>query len=401
MVRDSRTYESRPSRSGPSRSSGPDGQQNENDNLEQANLVWDLWNLRALFPDAERDDLLRVLRRRISGLAREREALVGLWAGDQVILTPGRNFLRAAPELNHGIVVSLHLGPYQLLAEPWLAAGHDPVVLINAGALAEFELASEGMSSHLRHRGKLTFLPVGSPGSLKKAVQGVRDGRPVIVYLDGNNGDQGMGRTREQGLRYQLPGRQIRVRTGLARLACRLEAPLHMINLRWEAGEVMWERAPTLRPRREGDVSAITRRLFDWLFSQVIKFPDQWHYWAMIKDSSSCFTKSRLDERKIPTGLRNDFQKAFLACLEHSPNRVHLILEKDVEVWSGDVLADLTEDRFYPAANMRDQDLDALRASRQSLAELSKSNGLPWVRFHGLRLCLLGMARLGGISDDS
>jgi len=392
-------YQRRQSRSGPSRSSEPDWWLKSSDSLEQANLEWDLWNLRALFPDAERGDLLHILQRRKNGLAREREALAGLWAGDQGILSPGRNFLRAAPEMNHGIVVSLRLGPFHLLAEPWMAAGHDPVILISAGAQAESALDSECMSPHLRYRRKLTYLPVGLPGSLKKAVRAVRDGRPVLVYLDGNNSDRGLGRTREQGLRYQLPGREIRVRTGLARLACRLESPLHMVNLRWTDSEVVWDRAPTLRPRRQDDVSVVTRRLFDWLFSQVLKHPHQWHHWAMIKDSSTCFAKTRLDERQIPQGLRHDFQKAFLACMEHSPDRVHLILEKDVEVWAGSVLADLSEDRFYPAVGMRDQELDGLRAKKMSLTELSKTHGPTWVRFHGLRLCLLGMARLGGMSD--
>jgi len=73
-----------------------------------------------------------------------------------------------------------------------------------------------------------------------------------------------------------------------------------------------------------------------------------------------------------------------------------LILEKDVEVWPGDVLADLSEDRFYTAAGMQDTDLDPLRSGHPTLAELNDFHGEAWVRFHGLRLCLLGMARLGG-----
>ena len=75
---------------------------------------------------------------------------------------------------------------------------------------------------------------------------------------------------------------------------------------------------------------------------------------------------------------------------------MRLILEKEVEVWPGDVLADLSEDRFYPAAGLGDRDLDPLRQGKPTLAEMTECHGLAWVRFHGLRLCLLGMARLGG-----
>ena len=126
------------------------------------------------------------------------------------------------------------------MAEPWLAAGLDPVLLISAAAEAEFTAATAGMSARLNHRGKLTFLPVGPRGFVKQAVRAVRDGRPVLVYLDGNNGERGMVRTREQGLRYQLPGREIRVRTGLARLACRLETAIHPVCLCWEQEVVAW-----------------------------------------------------------------------------------------------------------------------------------------------------------------
>ncbi|MBU2503256.1 hypothetical protein KJ682_18150, partial [bacterium] len=66
-----------------------------------------------------------------------------------------------------------------------------------------------------------------------------------------------------------------------------------------------------------------------------------------------------------------------------------------VEVWREAFLADLSADRFYPAAGLRDQDLEILRTGRPTLAELSEYHGRAWVGFHGLRLCLLGMARLG------
>jgi len=384
------------SRSGPLRGSEPDGRPTANHALRQADLVWDLWNLRALMPMADKGDLMRILQQRELGLAREREALAGLWAGDQVILSPGRSFLANNPTVQSGIVVSLHQGPYQLLAEPWLAAGHDPVLLISAAAEAEFATASRRMSRHLKHKGKLTFLPVGPQGFVKQAVRAVRDGRPVLVYLDGNNGERGMARTREQGLRYQLPGREIRVRTGLARLACRLEAPVHPTCLRWEQGAVVWARESTLTPSRDDDPAAFARVMFDWLFSQVMQQPEQWHHWSMLKESSACFATAGLDEPKVPQGLRDDFRRAFEACLERSPATVKLILEKEVEVWPGDVLADLSEDRFYPAAGMGDGDLDSLREGEPTLAALIAQHGHAWVRFHGLRLCLLGMARLGG-----
>jgi len=375
------------SRSGPSRSSEPEGRPDQ---------AWDLWNLRAIFPAAGRADLKGILRRRERSLAREREALVGLWAGDEGILSPGRNFLAAHPRLGQGITVTLHQGPYQLLAEPWLAAGMDPVLLINDKAEAEFAAASARMCRQLGHRGKLSFLAVGPRGFVRSAVRALRDQRPVLVYLDGNSGEQGMADTRTRGLRYRLPGREIRVRTGLARLACRLEVPVHPVSMHWQDEDVVWEAEPTINTTRQDNPDALSRGLFDWLFSQVMRHPEQWHYWSMIKESSACFANVGLDEPRVPQGLREDFRRAFEACLDRSAETVKLILEKEVEVWPGDVLADLTEDRFYPAAGLGDADLEVLRCGTPTLAALSAQHGTSWVRFHGLRLCLLGMARLGG-----
>jgi hypothetical protein len=124
--------------------------------------------------------------------------------------------------------------------------------------------------------------------------------------------------------------------------------------------------------------------------------PDQWQYWAMLKESCACFAAAGPGSPGVPTGLRDDLRRAFLTCLERSPATVRLVLEKSVAVWPGQVLADLSEDRFYPAAGLRDEDLEPLRSGRPTLADLREHHGESWVRFHGLRLCLLGMVRLGG-----
>jgi hypothetical protein len=206
-----------------------------------------------------------------------------------------------------------------------------------------------------------------------------------------------MAETRRRGLRYRLPGREIRIRTGLARLICRLGCPVHRVSLHWtDTWDLIWRRDPTMTWTRGSDPDQVTRFLFDWCFGRIMARPEQWQYWAMLRESSSCFGTGRLDEPRVPAGLREDFQRAFAVCLDRSPATVRLILEKAVQVWPGDVLADLSEDRFYPAAGLQDADLDILRRDRPTLTALSAHHGEAWVRFHGLRLCLLGMARLGG-----
>jgi hypothetical protein len=330
-------------------------------------------------------------------LAREREALAGLWAGDRSILSPGHGFLDRHPDLRQGIVCSLHLGPYPFLSDPFVKAGLEPGVLLNRRARDSFGPGTAAMIRRLGYAKGLEWIPVDEGPFLRRALKILRDGRPLLVYLDGNTGAGGMDGTRSEGLRYRLPGRDIRVRTGLVRLAARLETPVHRVVVAWSAeGDVLWERDPTLRWNRKDDPAEGTRVLFDWCFSHVMRRPDQWQYWAMLKESSACFGSAGFRGEDVPTGLREDFRRAFLTCLERSPDTVRLILEKSVAVWPGQVLADLSEDRFYPAAGLADEDLEPLRSGQPSLGELRDHHGEAWVRFHGLRLCLLGMARLGG-----
>jgi hypothetical protein len=353
--------------------------------------------MRTLFPDAGPADLLEIKRRQDTHLAREREALAGLWTGDRQNLSPGHSFLGRNRDLASGLILSLHQGPYQLLAEPFLKAGLEPAILLNSRAMESFKPGTEALVARLGYRTAIEWIPVKGRAFVRRLIEVVGQGRPVIIYLDGNTGGEGMAETRSRGMRYRLPGRDIRVRTGLARLVARLECPVHRVTLHWsDAGEPVWERETTLKWKRGDKPEVITRTLYDWCFSHVMRRPEQWQYWAMLKQSSACFGSGRLDEPRVPTGLREDFQRAYATCLDQSPGTVRLILEKRVAVWPGGVLADLTEDRFYPAAGLQDSDLEVLRTGEPTLKDLSAFHGESWVRFHGLRLCLLGMARLGG-----
>ncbi len=383
------------SRSGTSRSSGPD----RRDRSLTANpgALWELWTLRALWPEAGWEDLHQIKQRQEEVLAREREALAGMWAGDRSFLAPGHNLLQQNHGLSSGLVVSLHQGPYQLLAEPFLAAGLDPVILLNSEARDSFREPTKAFMKALGHRGKIQWVSVGDRGFARELIRAIRDERPVLVYLDGNSGEEGLQGTRNKGLVYNLPGRDIRVRTGLARLASRLQCPVHPVALHWdEEGTIVWQSFPSQQWSRGDDPNQITRLLYDWCFSEIMMRPHQWQYWAMLRESSACFSPGMGNSTQVPEGLREDFIRAFTICLEQSAATVKLLLEKSVEVWPGGILVDLTDDRFFLAEGIRDQDLKILRDGEPTLQELCAEHGLHWVKFHALRLCLLGMARLGG-----
>ncbi|RKZ11810.1 hypothetical protein DRQ50_12970 [bacterium] len=353
--------------------------------------------MRALWPEAAAADLEELNRRRAKILAREREALAGLWSGDTGILSPGHTFLARHPELTSGLVTTLHQGPYALVLEILLQAGLSPLVLVSAEARRVNEDRVERLVERLGYAKAVEWMPVEERGSLPKLLRGLRDGRVVVAYMDGNMGADGFGGTRDRGLPYRLPGRSIRVRTGLARMAARVGAPIHQLSVHWdETGLPAWETGVTRVPVRGDDTDVLTRRLYDWCFGQVLARPEQWSFWGMLQQAAACFGRSELDDDVPTAGLRQDYIRAYRACLSQTPRTVRLLLDHQVEVWPGDVLADLTCDRFYPAAGLADSDLEPLRQGNPTLTELTEHHGAAWVGFHGLRLCLLGMARLGG-----
>ena len=181
------------------------------------------------------------------------------------------------------------------------------------------------------------------------------------------------------GLRYALPGRDILVRTGLARLACRLGCPLHRVALRWDEGRVVWDGAPSLRLGHGDDPAAVTRELFDWAFGVIGARPAQWQYWAMLRDSSACFAAARLARAAVARGAAR--RQPAAPSRPAAPTRrgtARLVLEHELEVWGGDVLADLTSDRFYPAAGLRDEDLDpAARPAGRRWASCATTTATP------------------------
>lgn len=362
-----------------------------------ADRVWELWNLRAFWPEAGPDDLERVRAARRRVLAKEREAFAGLWSGDRGLLAPGHGFFERHPQLRRGLIVSAHLGPYKLLPTPYLQAGISPVVLINAEGLERSRADFEKTCSRLGWTAPVDWIPVGERRFAHRLLAAARSQRPILVYFDGNSGGDGYLGTRDQGLPYRLPGREIRLRTGLARLVCRLGLPVHCVDIHWNDDfQPDWSLQPAPDWGPGDDPDLVTRLLADWMFSRIMQHPEQWHFWTMLKESCACFSTSHLDDARVPAGLRGDYQRAFLSCCDRAPATVRMILQAETEVWPGGVLADLTDDRFFDAAGLSDDDLDDLRCGEPTLAQLESTHGAAWLRFHGLRLCLLGLARLGG-----
>jgi hypothetical protein len=363
---------------------------------------WDLWVLRAIDPVATAVDVaaLRQARRRQAGW--ELAAFQRLLGGDLGLARAGRDLLARRPELAGGLIVSLHLGPYQFLLEPFLAAGLTLTVVLNRVAERQLRPRAEEVLRRLGHPGRLRWLSVEDPGAGRALLRCLREGGPALAFVDGNQGRDGLVGTRRHGVPYRLPGREIRVRTGLARLICRTGCPVHPICLRWAddaGGSVAWSAQQTQRWSASDDPVAVTHLLFDWATGEIAATPQQWTFWDMLAASASAFAPAARRPSVTP-GLHADYRRAFRACLERAARTVRLALEVEAEVWPGDVLVDLTNDRFYSGEGLTSNDLRLLAADGRTLADLEAARGRDWVDYHGLRLCLLGLARLRGLAGD-
>ncbi len=356
---------------------------------------WALWTLQALVPEADPAALhaLRARQRRYQAL--EFEAMRQIQDGNLGLLQPGRQVLAAHPELRTGLVLTLHQGPYQLVLEPFAAAGDTLTVLINAAAREALQPQAEQLGRRLDHTGAIVWATLGDPACMRQIVRALRAGTPVVVFADGNQGEGGHAATRARGRPYHLPGREIRLRDGLGRLACRLGCPVHPVAVRWtDDGGVAWHLGSTQRWSRADDPGQVAALMMDWAVHEITVAPEQWTYWDMIGLSAAAFSPQRDRTLAVPVALRDDYARAFRICTQRAPGSVRLALEHAVEVWPGDVLVDTTDDRFYPASGLQDEDLAMLRSGQPSLRALADAQGEAWLQTHGLRLCLLGLARL-------
>lgn len=363
---------------------------------------WDLWLLRALAPAAEIGDLAALLHNRRNHAARLAELPARLRAGDAGCLAEGRRLLADAPELTSGVVVSLQLGPYPCLFEPYLAAGVDLTVLASSAATQRWLPLVEDLARRYGRGRCLQWLDAaGYAAALERLGGALRAGGAVLIFADADRCFDAQAGAVSRRVSYCLPGREVRVSTWLARLLCHSERTLYPVILRWteDGRRVSWRGQPAQRWTRCDDPATVAQLLHDWIFHEVMADLAQWSGWSLLAAASLAVADGGARDR-VPSGLQEDYRRAFALCAARAAATVRVELEADLAIWPGDVLADLTHHCFYRAQGLRDGDLAPLRTGRTTLAALASWHGRRWVEAHILRLCLLGLARLRAGGPD-
>jgi hypothetical protein len=352
---------------------------------------WDLWNLQALFPEATPTMLgiIRKRRRRVETI--EKQVLDQGQMDLSALLAEAKRFMGEHPELGCGVIATLHLGPYALVPVPLMLAGRDPVVVLDHQAMQRIKPIAEQQAKFLELKGELDWIAVDGDHFVVKILRALRDGRPVVVYLDGNRGAGGMEATRDRGMSYSLPGRTIMLRTGLGRLIRRTGCPVNGMAVRWRGnGTLEWEAGPVGAWDEEASAKQITAQLYDWMFGHIVRTPEQWLSWEMLRESSACFSnegRRRIDSRRVAHK-----RAVFRNLLDRRAAEARVTMPGKLEVWEKKLLVDLTDQNFYTADGLRDETLDLLRwGAEPTLEALTEACGRDWIHTHLLRLYLLDL----------
>jgi len=358
---------------------------------------WDLWNLKTLFPDWGEPERERLLRTGASYDARQQALFADPVKARRRFGAAAADVLREHPDLRSGLTISLHLGPYSLAPVPWLVAGHNVHVLVNRASLSEIRPIYDGLQAVLNLPGRVVWVPIEGRGFALRLWRALRRGQPVFAFLDGNDGLDGCEGTLREGIVHRLPGRDIRVRTGLARLALRLRCPVHSLVTVWDGkGEFNWQRGPSWHWPSDTSAAAATDEMFAWGFGMIRRHPAQWRAWNMLTGVYDSF-RNEPSEPGARTGFA-DPREVLAAENRDTP----LVWRRQAVVWPGDMLEDVTGNCFYAAEGFSSSDLAHLTGLKGfSPAELVRWQNRGWVARHLPRLVALGfVGRLAAQTGD-
>jgi KDO2-lipid IV(A) lauroyltransferase len=186
------------------------------------------------------------------------ESLVSIPAGSLEVLTLALSKGRGA------IVVSAHLGPFEVIPARLAELGFSPAVLVRESydpgldEVVDFHRSSRGIE--VIHRGKV--------GAALKVVRALRNGRPVGILPD-------LGSRAVPTLPARFLGRTVAFPIGAQQIARNVECPLVAGTLK---------RAPDGAPfellfeeiDQAGSLEHVTQRVADALAKAVRRSPEEW-----------------------------------------------------------------------------------------------------------------------------
>ncbi|MEO7867167.1 MAG: hypothetical protein ABIU54_05980 [Candidatus Eisenbacteria bacterium] len=316
-------------------------------------------------------------------------------AGERVEQIRHASVIRGLRAQGRGaLVCSMHLGPF-----PYV-----PVALAELGcsvmAYASEDVRAGVESSWIeaaRHQGaSFEALTARSSRDALRAVRGLREGRFLALYMDGQ-----FAASRDQHRSdFRFLGQDLYMRTGPALLAASAKVPIVLAACYWDGiGRRMVEFSDPIPPPESRDDNAIiarTAELYRWFEPIVAARPGQWPGWAWPIQHWRRTGNS-------PTATREAFEHAIReagSALRGESGNVRLVADDTLAQWlemNGErLLIDGPGRRVLAASPLACDVLEAAHR-RTRLRELPQrlSQTPEILAVEVARLTLSGLARLG------
>ena len=189
-----------------------------------------------------------------------------------------------------GVIASFHTGPYRLLCM-WLIRHGIPFTLVVSADVAHGQGESnDGWYRRIADNdkaGHMHCLLAEDPMVMRKMVRHIKQGRFILLYVDGNMGAGKMGNYKGS-LTLDFLAHRIRVKTGVAELARLAKAPIYPVLAAFDDKGVpeLVFRSPintaNLPAARKVFVAHVMKQLYDWLQSFLGKNGLQWEGWFYV-----------------------------------------------------------------------------------------------------------------------
>lgn len=293
-------------------------------------------NIHNLHPTLPRREYLPAFRRLQANLALSFMDIEHATCPDFMQVTGWDNAWAATLRERPGIVCTFHTGAYRYLNYLLMLAGV-PISIVMAGRAVRAEqglldrLAVRVAELGLCQKPDVEFIDAEQPHALLRMSRAAKQGRSLLVYIDGNTGVKTQVADGDLRNLLTIPfcGWQMKVRQGVASLAYRLQMPLYPIICERELGRDMqlnqvltyWHFNPICPLPDESQAvfaARATARLYGLLEHFTIRNPDQWEGWLGLQHHLVLPPPAELNEVESPVRWAT-YRRGKQAFLLHRP----------------------------------------------------------------------------------
>lgn len=188
------------------------------------------------------------------------------------------------------IFCTFHTGSYWLLIN-WLGRQNKDFSVLVRQELYEKQTALfgqyyESMKERFQITSQVNILNAEEPGILRRLAREVKEGRSLVVYLDGNTGSG----SSDENTKVNFLGREIEVRKGIPYLSYLTGVPMiPVLQYRKKNYKNVLEFGQAIRPNKQQTRESFNQEslqsIYDIFGKHIAVYPEQWEGWNYIHTS--------------------------------------------------------------------------------------------------------------------